>query len=214
MAHDSDPITATYEGFTVIYDGRGIAACHEQVDALHRQAQGLAPRFADDTADSGCTNYGDLKGAGPRQLKAYALIAQAHAWNEIAGILEQARDARNAPRTDDRGVRYVEAGAPAPRSFADPVTCGTCGRTWDDKVPTGVTPAPAARCPFEYDHEDLVDDEPVHPWQAQVNVVHGTPRLVTDAQLQAAFLAARRHGVILQDDVLRAIIAAAQEVRP
>jgi hypothetical protein len=154
MAHDSDPITATYEGFTVVYDGRGINACHDTVNALHRQAEGLAPRFADDTADSGCTNYQDLKGAGPRQLKAYALIAQAHAWNEIAGILEEARDARNAPRTDDRGVRYVEAGVAAPRSFAAPTTCGTCGRTWDDALVTGVTPAPSARCPFEAQHED------------------------------------------------------------
>ena len=32
--------------------------------------------------------------------------------------------------------------------------CGTCGRGWDDTVSTAVTPTPAARCPFEYDHED------------------------------------------------------------
>jgi hypothetical protein len=36
---------------------------------------------------------------------------------------------------------------------------------------------------------------------------------VTERQLQAAFLAARNKGVILQDDVLRAIITAANEVK-
>ena len=34
------------------------------------------------------------------------------------------------------------------------VTCGTCDRSWDDSVVTGITPAPAARCPFEYDHDE------------------------------------------------------------
>ena len=33
-------------------------------------------------------------------------------------------------------------------------TCGTCGLSWDDDIPTGWTPAPAARCPFEYFHVD------------------------------------------------------------
>ena len=34
----------------------------------------------------------------------------------------------------------------------DIVTCGHCGRAWDDSIPTHLTPAPAARCPFEYSH--------------------------------------------------------------
>ncbi len=53
-------------------------------------------------------------------------------------------------QTDSRGVRYVGKGRPAPKSFKDPATCGSCGRTWDDGHVTGVTPAPSARCPFEY----------------------------------------------------------------
>lgn len=28
-------------------------------------------------------------------------------------------------------------------------TCGECGRSWDDSIPTGMTPAPSGRCPFE-----------------------------------------------------------------
>lgn len=37
-------------------------------------------------------------------------------------------------------------------SAADPVTCGTCKRTWDDTVSTQWTPAPSGRCPFESFH--------------------------------------------------------------
>lgn len=33
-------------------------------------------------------------------------------------------------------------------------TCGTCGRSWDDNIITEWTPAPSARCPFEYFHEE------------------------------------------------------------
>jgi hypothetical protein len=60
--------------------------------------------------------------------------------------------------TDDRGVRYVGPNRPIPRFsngkalFADPVTCGSCHRTWDDAVITSVTPTPSPRCPFEHWH--------------------------------------------------------------
>ena len=36
--------------------------------------------------------------------------------------------------------------------------CGTCGKGWDDSISTSVTPTPAGRCPFEYDHEQEVPD--------------------------------------------------------
>lgn len=36
-------------------------------------------------------------------------------------------------------------------------TCGTCGLSWDDGKVTSMTPAPSARCPFEYFHE-VTDD--------------------------------------------------------
>ena len=35
----------------------------------------------------------------------------------------------------------------------DLMTCGDCERTWDDSVITSMTPAPSARCPFEYFHD-------------------------------------------------------------
>lgn len=40
----------------------------------------------------------------------------------------------------------------------DRVTCGTCGRSWDDAIPTTWTPAPSGRCPFEYYHADQDSD--------------------------------------------------------
>ena len=45
----------------------------------------------------------------------------------------------------------------------DLATCNTCGRTWDDSIVTSMTPAPSARCPFEYFHdsEEIPDDWPV-----------------------------------------------------
>ena len=39
----------------------------------------------------------------------------------------------------------------------DRVTCYTCGRSWDDSKVTGWTPAPSARCPFEYFHEPTTE---------------------------------------------------------
>jgi hypothetical protein len=55
-------------------------------------------------------------------------------------------------RDDKRGVRQVlDIGQ---YEGGDVVTCGTCGRSWDDAVATSATPAPSARCPFEYSHVD------------------------------------------------------------
>lgn len=52
----------------------------------------------------------------------------------------------------------------------DRATCGTCGRSWDDGIPTSMTPAPSARCPFESFHDDDEDseDDPAdsgHDWK-------------------------------------------------
>ena len=33
-------------------------------------------------------------------------------------------------------------------------TCGTCDLSWDDAIPTGLTPVPSGRCPFEQFHVD------------------------------------------------------------
>jgi len=41
----------------------------------------------------------------------------------------------------------------------DPATCGTCGLTWDDGIPTSWTPAPSGRCPFEYFHPETETED-------------------------------------------------------
>jgi hypothetical protein len=39
----------------------------------------------------------------------------------------------------------------------DLATCGTCGMTWNDALITGRTPAPSARCPYEYVHPEILE---------------------------------------------------------
>lgn len=46
---------------------------------------------------------------------------------------------------------YDEDGA----EVVDIVTCESCGRSWNDAAISSVTPAPSARCPFEYEHEEV-----------------------------------------------------------
>lgn len=48
-----------------------------------------------------------------------------------------------------QGVKYVAPHGKAPPSF---VRCGHCHRAWDDTRASKWTPAPSARCPFEYWH--------------------------------------------------------------
>ena len=39
--------------------------------------------------------------------------------------------------------------------FEDICTCGTCGKSWNDALVSGRTPAPAGRCPYEHIHEEI-----------------------------------------------------------
>jgi hypothetical protein len=54
---------------------------HERINDLHRRAERLAPAVADSALDSGCT---DRRPAGPRQAKAWDMVAEAHGWNAIS----------------------------------------------------------------------------------------------------------------------------------
>ena len=47
--------------------------------------------------------------------------------------------------------------------------CGSCGRVWDNEKVTSVTPAPGARCPFEYQHKY---DKHDNPSQGDINRYH------------------------------------------
>ena len=46
-------------------------------------------------------------------------------------------------------LRHDDDGNP----IVDVVTCGVCGRSWNDAAVSDRTPVPSGRCPFEYDHE-------------------------------------------------------------
>lgn len=37
----------------------------------------------------------------------------------------------------------------------DIATCGSCGSSWNDALITERTPAPSARCPYEYIHPEI-----------------------------------------------------------
>lgn len=58
------------------------------------------------------------------------------------------------PVPDDFPVKVLGPDDPA----TDRTTCGTCGRSWDDAVSTEWTPAPSARCPFEYFHPEVEEE--------------------------------------------------------
>jgi hypothetical protein len=45
--------------------------------------------------------------------------------------------------------RYIDG-----KPVFDWATCGACGLSWNDALITAWTPAPSARCPFEYEHKE------------------------------------------------------------
>lgn len=56
---------------------------------------------------------------------------------------------------DNFPVKVLAPGDPA----TGRATCGTCHRSWDDAIPTDMTPVPAGRCPFEHFHDDNTIDD-------------------------------------------------------
>lgn len=62
------------------------------------------------------------------------------------------------PIPADFPVQPLKKGQDA-KNPRDKKTCGHCGLSWDDGQPTLWTPAPSARCPFEYYHVYLPENE-------------------------------------------------------
>jgi hypothetical protein len=89
-----------------------------------------------------------------------------------------------AYRKDDRGViEVLDVGRyNAARTGTDVVTCGACGRSWDDAVVTSWTPAPSGRCPFEDDHED----EPEMGGSFKLTIEMGNAAMSTPADVGRA----------------------------
>lgn len=85
-------------------------------------------------------------------------------------------------------VRPLKEGEPA----KDRATCGTCGRSWDDGLATGMTPTPAGRCPFEAFHDS--DESPSGGRvMGPAEKVRNAARRVASKNVKALALNAKRH---------------------
>ena len=73
--------------------------------------------------------------------------------------VEYVRELVAAERGDRKGYWPAETWADFyADALAEPVTtCGTCGRSWNDSIISDRTPAPAGRCPYEYEHDIETD---------------------------------------------------------
>src|SRR5260221_13212231 len=100
---------------------------HDRINQLNRQAEGLAPRVADSALDSGCTDqtkrtHGEM---GPRQQKAWDLIAEAYSWNAISDSPELLAQAEQHDRDGvSYTIDYVGGSDPQPNPFAITATEG------------------------------------------------------------------------------------------
>ena len=68
---------------------------------------------------------------------------------EIEALIasEEISEANGAtPQLDENGGTVV-----------DMATCGTCGLSWNDALISDSTPAPSARCPYEYIHPEIAE---------------------------------------------------------
>jgi hypothetical protein len=97
MAHDaSNPLTYTFAGVTVRYAGQmNIEQIHQLINGLTAQASRLAPKVADQALESCCTT---TRPTGPRAGRAWDLVAEGFAWNAVAGILAEEREAKPTPK--------------------------------------------------------------------------------------------------------------------
>lgn len=65
----------------------------------------------------------------------------------------EARIAKHEAIVTDGDVMLDDDGSP----IRDIVTCGTCGKTWNDALISSWTPAPSGRCPYEYLHPEIAE---------------------------------------------------------
>lgn len=67
--------------------------------------------------------------------------------------LEAIIGARVVSEANGATPRYDEDG----KLIEDIMTCGTCGTSWNDALISERTPTPSARCPYEYEHQDIAE---------------------------------------------------------
>lgn len=104
------------------------------------EGQGNGGRFEDWLRDMANNPNGTL------QAGAQHLLANINFLRAIIAADEISEENGARPQRDDEGNVIV-----------DTVTCGTCGRSWNDALITGRTPAPSGRCPYEYIHDEILE---------------------------------------------------------
>lgn len=87
---------------------------HDRINALCAQARRLAPKVADQALDSGCTND---RPTGPRQAKAWDLIAEAFALNETTVPAEYSLATLYPTEETNDMTHYAEASKHEPITY-------------------------------------------------------------------------------------------------
>jgi hypothetical protein len=103
---------ATATAYGIRLPGSEQLSAHDIINALHRKASKLAPRFADDTADAGCTNLRPSD-AEPRRQQVWDILAEALSWNLIADypqLVAAAKANEHAFASDPAHVASTEVG--------------------------------------------------------------------------------------------------------
>lgn len=100
---------------------------------------------------------------------------------ELAKELDDLRERRGVDVPADHPVQPLDDDDRPPGR----TTCGTCGRSWDDGKSTSITPAPAARCPFEYEHLDADDQARLEALEGIETDLGGSLAAYADDQPQA-----------------------------
>jgi hypothetical protein len=110
--------------------------------------------------------WGVLVGQKGRQRlipRFYASIVvagkEADLWSDatvvpLMGVDTETKPVKHLPVPRDFAVKVLRTAKQKARA-KDVATCGTCGRSWDDGISTGMTPTPSGRCPFEYFHAEV-----------------------------------------------------------
>jgi hypothetical protein len=93
---------SSYQHQATSYANLSLASAHAIVNDLHRRAAKLAPRFADETAEAGCTNLRPADDQ-PRRQQVWDMLAEALSWNLIADHADLVVAAKLA---EDRGVDF------------------------------------------------------------------------------------------------------------
>ena len=145
---------------------------------LHRSAFEYAQHVGLIAGGKGLASGSKAKAKGGHMLRIYdkkdatRLVRETHHTSRARALKSrddfERRHGRHPHAIDAAGAKGLASGSKAkiPANFPvkvlrpgqrakDRVTCGTCGRSWDDAISTSMTPTPSGRCPFEHFHKGL-----------------------------------------------------------